>query len=64
MKYKNRWTDRYIDNMDMAFAEIVQTGSCLHADIRDRKTDMMIPIFPLAQFICVCVCGGGGGGAK
>lgn len=23
MEYKNRWTDRQIDNMDMAFVEIV-----------------------------------------
>lgn len=43
MEYKNRWTDRQIDNMDMAFVEIVQTGSSLHADLTDRTMDITIP---------------------
>lgn len=43
MEYKNRWTYRQIDNMDMAFVEIIQTRSCLHADLTDRTMDITIP---------------------
>lgn len=58
MEYKNRWTDRQIDNMDMAFVEIVQTGSSLHADLTDRTMDITIPntCIPFGPFnLCVGV---------
>lgn len=58
MEYKNRWTDRQIDNMDMAFVEIVQTGSSLHADLTDRTKDITIPntCIPFGPFnLCVGV---------
>lgn len=44
MEYKKKGqTDRQIDNMDMAFVEIIQTRSCLHADLTDRTMDITIP---------------------
>lgn len=50
--------DRQIDNMDMAFVEIVQTGSSLHADLTDRTMDITIPntCIPFGPFnLCVGV---------